>query len=191
MSGRPAVQRSVVLGLAVGGVLLGHAITYGLLVPDVHARAATLAQTGHGYLEVLVRLGLGGVLVALGAAFLGRLLRVTGPVSAFAPLAGRLAGFQLGAFAVMEVGERVAAGASLHDLPSVLGVGFAIQTFVALIGAGVLHVTFRVADGMAATFGAARPRLPRAALAIPAPAAPIRPHPTHPLLPDRRGPPQG
>ena len=39
------------LGLALGGVLLGHTAAYRLLIPDAHTRTLELAASGHGYLS--------------------------------------------------------------------------------------------------------------------------------------------
>lgn len=190
MSGRPALQRSALLAFAVGGVLLGHALTYGLLLPDVHARSAALTQTGHGYLAIVERVGLVGVLVVLGTTFLGRLVRAGGPVPDLRTLLARLAAFQLSAFTAMEIAERLGAGAGLHDLPTVLATGLVVQLSVAMTAGAIVHLTLRLADTVAAAIAAPRPPLPRAALVTLAPAAALRPHPARRLLPDGRGPPR-
>ncbi len=56
------------LPLLVAGQLAGHSLGYGLAIPDAHARADALAQSGHGYLgyaRVVLTIGLGLLLAAL------------------------------------------------------------------------------------------------------------------------------
>lgn len=191
MSGRPAARRSAVLSLALGGVVLGHAITYGLLVPDTHARAGALAATGHGYLAALERVGLTAVLIALAATFLGRLARRDGSdAPGLGAILGRVTAFQLTAFAALEVAERLGAGASLQDLPAVLSVGLVAQAIIALVAALVLRSVLRLATAAALVLGAARSPLSRPVLALTLPAAPQGLHPAHRLLPESRGPPR-
>src|SRR2546429_229102 len=46
MTSRPSSRPSLVLGLALGGVLLGHTVAYLLLLPDAHTRALELRAAG-------------------------------------------------------------------------------------------------------------------------------------------------
>jgi hypothetical protein len=170
MSGRRSIRPSIVLGLALGGVLAGHTLAYRLLVPDGHARAAELAATGHGYLARANTLGLAAAIVALAALFLGRLLGAeTAPTSS---IAARLVGFQLAAFASMEVLERLTAGAGLRHLPAVLLVGLPVQAIVAASIAVLARFLLRTADLLAALGRDPSPPSRLALASLPMPAAP-------------------
>lgn len=173
------MRRRAALGVAAGGVLLGHAVTYDLLDPNAHQRAADLARTGHAYLGLANDLGLVAALVALSAVFLGGLTRRdTDDSRGFRPLATRLVTFQVAAFVGMEVLERLSAGAPvlgvLHQ--GILPVGIAVQAAVALIGALVIAWLVRAAERIASTHDAA-PAVPRraAALVLPVLHVPARP----------------
>jgi hypothetical protein len=153
MSARASSRPSLVLGLALGGVLLGHTVAYRLLLPDAHARTIELAATGHGYLSGANAVGLVAAMVALAALFLGRVLRTTsvGPWH----LTTRLMGFQMAAFVAMEVLERVSSGAGLQHLPAALLVGLPVQAAIALLVAMVARLLLRVAATIAERLGAA------------------------------------
>jgi hypothetical protein len=151
MSARRSIRPSLVLGLALGGVLLGHTLTYLLLVPDAHARAAELAHTGHGYLDRANAFGVVVAVASLCAVFLGGVLR-----SESAPMSSilkRLAGFQLAAFAAMEILERISSGAGMSRLAPVLVVGLSVQGIVAIGIALIARLLLRVADRLAARRG--------------------------------------
>src|SRR5689334_24926535 len=75
MSPRGSSRPSLVLGLALGGVLPGPTVAYRLLVPDAHSRALELAASGHAYLSGANVVGLVAAVVALAAPFLGSALR--------------------------------------------------------------------------------------------------------------------
>lgn len=151
MSARRSIRPSLVLGLALGGVLLGHTLTYLLLVPDAHARAAELARTGHGYLDRANAIGVLAAVASLCAVFLGGLLRSeSAPTSS---ILGRLAGFQLAAFAAMEILERISSGAGMSRLAPVLVVGLSIQGIVAIGIALIARLLLRVADRLLALRG--------------------------------------
>src|SRR3954453_20190955 len=111
MSARGSSRPSLVLGLALGGVLLGHTVAYRLLAPDAHTRTLELAASGHGYLSGANMVGLVSAVVALAALFLGGVLRTT--ETAPRDLAWRLIGFQVAAFCAMEVLERITSGGGL------------------------------------------------------------------------------
>ena len=180
MSDRSTVRPAALLGLALGGVLVGHALTYRVLVPDAHARTVELAETGHGYLGGANVVGMLAVIVALSILFLGRLVRRDGDV----PRAiGRLVAFQLTTFVAMEILERLGSGDGVHQLMPVLVVGLPVQVMVAAIVAVVVRFTLRAAtivadrgagEAVARSFGAiALPGLPTAApLLAPATGAP-------------------
>jgi hypothetical protein len=137
----------------MAGVLIGHWLAYLLVIPEGHAREQYLAQTGHGYWLVAVRLclalGLAG-LGAFGARFLRPALRQreasTGVVRW---LAGQLIAIQVLAFAGMEVSERLLSHVPLSDLFShhvVLLTGLAVQVLVACLGAWLLALLGRALE---------------------------------------------
>jgi hypothetical protein len=142
MSSRPSVRSATLLGLALGGVLVGHALTYRALVPDAHARTVELAETGHAYLGGANALGLFAAIAALSILFLGRLVRAQGDVpNAF----WRLAAFQLTTFAAMEVLERLGSGAGVHGLLAAMVVGLPVQVLVAGVVAIIVRFIVRAA----------------------------------------------
>jgi len=153
MTTRGSSRPSLVLGLALGGVLLGHTVAYRLLLPDAHTRALELAASGHGYLSGANVVGLVASVVALAALFLGGVLRT----NARAPrhLAARLVGFQMAAFLAMEVLERVASGGGVQHLPSVLVIGLPVQALIALLVAFVAWLLLRAAAAIAELLAAA------------------------------------
>jgi hypothetical protein len=181
MSSRPSVRSVTLLGLALGGLLVGHAVTYRLLVPDAHARTAELAETGHAYLAGANALGLFAAIAALSVLFLGRLVRTQGNVPhAF----WRLAAFQLTAFAAMEVLERLGSGAGVRGLLPTMVVGVPVQILVASVVTVVVRfivraatiVADRAARGAASwSFGAIAPIVSRVAAPPLAPATGVPP----------------
>jgi hypothetical protein len=136
-----------VLGLAFGGVLVGHTVAYRLLIPDAHSRALELAASGHGYLTGANAIGLVAAIIALAALFLGGVMRTQD----VAPhhLAARLVGFQMAAFLSMEVLERLASGGGTQHLASVLLVGLPVQALIAVLVALVARLLVRVAAAIA------------------------------------------
>ena len=173
------------LGVAVGGVLVGHWLTYRLVAPESHARAQLLRSTGHAYLGLANDAGLVLALSAIAALFLGRL---AGGDGMGVGITRRLIAFQAGAFVAMEVLERLTAGDPVAPLLHgwVLPFGVAVQCGVALAGAWAIRWLFRAADRVASLL--ARPAqaatgavvdavLPRAWVPRPFPAlgaAPVR-----------------
>ncbi len=143
MSRDSTVRPAALLGLALGGVLVGHSLTYRVLVPDAHARAVTLADTGHAYLGGANMLGLVAAVAALSILFLGRLLRGT---AASPRVAVRLMAFQLTTFAAMEVLERLGSGAGVRQLLPALLVGIPTQIVVAGIVAVLVRCILRAAS---------------------------------------------
>jgi hypothetical protein len=156
----PSQQRATAVGLAVGGVLLGHAISYAVVAPHAHDRAEVLASTGHAYLGFANDVGLVLGLAGLAMVFLERLTRAPGgrPVG-FAEVATRLLAFQMAAFGGMEVLERLSAGVSPLDLlhGGVLPVGLAVQALVALATALTIRWLLRAAERFAAVLATAAP----------------------------------
>lgn len=161
------------IGLAAAAVLLGHGITYALVHPDGHERAGVLAATGHAYLHLLEGPGLVLAIVSVMAAAAVGLGRI-GDAPDRATLFRRLAGLQLGAFAAMEIAERIASGslfgAGLSDALVVV-VGLAIQLALARAGAWLLDVVRRAGERLVDSLARATPPPQRAAIAIALPAA--------------------
>jgi hypothetical protein len=135
---------------AVLGVLIGHAITYGLLFPDTHVRQEVLAHTGHAWVELAWPAAIVAVLAALANTILvahgrrGRGVR-------FATLAA----IQIGAFLAMELSERFAGGFSVslldhqirsHALFQILLVGSLIQLACAWLGSAVSRLVASMAQ---------------------------------------------
>jgi len=141
---RLPVPRSIVWSIAFTGVFVGHALTYAILAP--------LAQTRSQHA------GLVSTVVGLATAFLGRLGRGRGASEmAFRALASRVVSFQFLAFAAIEVAERSAARAPLHDLTHVLPVGAVAQLAVGVLMAIVIKLVLRAADAAAGILGPASP----------------------------------
>jgi hypothetical protein len=160
---RLPISRSIVWAIAFLGVFVGHAIAYTILAPIPQARSQLLASTGHGYLPVAVHAALATAVIGLSAAFLGRLTRGRGePELAFRGLAARVVCFQILTFAAIEVAERVAASAPLHDLAEVLPVGAVAQLAVGLLVAAAISLILRAADVAAEILGSPTPTPPRA-----------------------------
>jgi hypothetical protein len=160
-------RRRAALGVAAGGVLLGHAVTYAVIDPNAHQRAADLARTGHAYLGAANDLGLIAALVALAAVFLGGLTRRDDRTPGLGELATRLATFQILAFTSMELLERLSAGASVGGVlhHGLLPVGIAVQAALAVVGAVAIRWLVRAAERVASIPGAT-PVAGRRAIAV-------------------------
>jgi hypothetical protein len=130
----------------------GHALGYALAVPDPQHRAAFLVDTGHAYLPSLswaaVVCGLAALIAGVAAGFFHR-----GHAQAdWRTVARSVVAMQAGAFVLVELIERLAAGASLGTLsPSLLLIGVAVQLVVGLIVAGLLVGLRRVGASLRAT----------------------------------------
>jgi hypothetical protein len=183
-------HRGAALGVAAGGVLLGHWITYRIVLPGEYARDSLLAHTGHAYLGVANDLGLVLALTALSAVFLSRLTRSDAVPASTARWCARLAAFQVGAFAAMELVERLASDAPLAGLlhGGLLPLGLAIQVGVALVGAVAVRWLLRLADLARETGRATALRPPTGAVAW-SPTATLVPVAVGHLAPGIRGPP--
>jgi hypothetical protein len=157
-------RRVATLGVAVGGVLVGHWLTYELVSPGGHARTTLLRATGHAYLGFANDLALILALAAFAALFVGQLSAANGTGRAVG-ITRRVVAFQVSAFVLMEVLERVTAGAPLSELirAGVLPIGIATQAVVALVAAASIRWMLRVADRVAAVLS--RPAVPPRAVA--------------------------
>jgi hypothetical protein len=177
MSPRRSV-RGVTLGVASGGVLLGHWLAYLIVDPVTSTRDAVLGSTGHAYLSAADRLGLAVTLSALGAVFLRRMIHGDDVLLPVRAVGTRLAGFQVTAFLAMEVAERLAARVPLGQLAHgpLVPVGIAAQIAMATLGALVVFTLCRAADRAAAVLGSAipPPRILSAGVAVIPAARPAR-----------------
>lgn len=164
MSGPPTAsgtQRSAAFGVAAGGVLLGHRLTYAVAGPHGDAAATSIARTGHGYLGLANDLALALAMAAVALVFLGRLTRGDdGDAPGWRLTALRLAVFQIAAFGAMETLERLTAGAPMRDLVGLVPVGVAVQGVLAVAGALLIAWLLRAAASIEAALGTA-PALPR------------------------------
>lgn len=137
---RTVLRTVSVAGLAFAGLVGGHAIGYGLAVPDIHHRSTLIAETGHGYLPSVswaaAVLGLAALLAGIAS---GYARRTPNRGHRLARAAVAMAGIQAFAFVLVEFFERVAAGASLETFsPTLLIVGIAVQVVVGLVAVFVL-----------------------------------------------------
>jgi hypothetical protein len=167
---RRSVPRGLVSSIAFFGVFVGHALTYVVLAWSPAARSTILAATGHRYLPVAVHGGLALAVIVLGAAFLGRLGPDAADVPPFAKLIPRVATFQVLTFIAIEVAERLAASAPLHDLTHVLPVGLIAQCMVAAAVTLLIRLVLGAAD-------AAAPALDGLAVSPPRGLVPLTPAP--------------
>jgi hypothetical protein len=143
---RPTIRSGAVFGVALGGLLAGHAMAYAALAPDPTARASMLASTGHGYLHGADAVAIVAAIAGLAVVFLGRLTAGREDRLSLRPLAGRIVAFQATGFVVLEVAERLGVGAPLGDLARALPVGILVQVALALASAWFLRWLLRVAD---------------------------------------------
>jgi hypothetical protein len=139
-------------GFAVAGLLVGHALSYLIAIPDPHHRDLVLHRTGHGYLpalaQIAVILAIAAVTMVVGSAFTRR---SAGTAGSYAALSRRLAVIQVSAFAGQELLERLLVGAPLGDLVQghLLLAGVTAQLLVALTGAALLRWLARTSERLA------------------------------------------
>jgi len=146
-------------GLAVAGVVLGHALAYGIAVGDADLRHTLLAETGHGYWMTAVAAAIVLGLVAT-AGRIGRLLiprREAGAIGA--RFVARLAAAQVALFLLLETGERLTVGASVTHFfgDHLLTLGVVLQVGTAFLVSLALRLVGRAAVVIAAAL--ARPPL--------------------------------
>ena len=153
------LRRFPVFAVAAAGVLVGHWLTYALLLAQPARREAVLSSTGHGYLRVASVTVLVLILLALGSAVMCALDARMDPADAsrtarIRRLFPRLWLLQGATFAGMEVAERLVARAPLGVfLGRVLLVGLLVQALAAVVGAVLLHVLHRAAASLARLVG--------------------------------------
>ncbi len=135
------------LGVAGVGLVLGHWLAYAIDAPHALARHELLRESGHAYPPYATQIALLAGAIGLVSHFLTRLTRCERHGS-FAGDVVRLAGVQSAAFLVMEIGERLLSGSSLHDLThgSLLATGLGVQLLIAFAGALALRFTEHAAD---------------------------------------------
>lgn len=167
-----ARRRLATLGVAVGGVLVGHWLTYVAVAPAASARAAILHETGHTYLGTANDLALVAALAAMATMFIGQLTSPA-PAEQLAGVTARVIRFQVSAFVILEVLERVTAGSPLAELihTSVLPIGIAVQVGIGYLAALAIRWLLRTADRVAAAFACAavapRQEVPRPLVPVP------------------------
>jgi hypothetical protein len=147
----------------MAGLVLGHTLSYLIVVPDPHQRQFVLQQTGHGYMPALTQVAL-MVLVAGVAALVARAFgRRGGQAETFPSLARTLATIQVLAFVGQEILERLVAHAPLHTLghDHVLATGIVVQVGLAIVAARVLLWIGRASERLATAW------MPRPALSRP------------------------
>lgn len=176
--GTPRLRGLPVFGSAAAGLLLGHALSYMLALPDPYHRDVVLTRTGHGYLPAAGQTAVILILAAV-AAILARawVNRAHGEPERFSSIAETLAFVQIGAFAALEILERVVAGAPLSDLigDHLLVTGIVAQVVVSLVGAALL-VSFARTSARIVRAAIGRPiALPRPILVEALPATPDQP----------------
>ena len=175
-----ARRRLATLAVAVGGVLIGHWLTYLAVAPIAGSRATILHQTGHSYLGLANDLALVAALAALASMFIAQ-LTTPEPSGGVLGVTGRVVRFQVCAFIGMEVLERVTAGSPLSELihTGILPIGIAAQVAIGILAAFVIRWLLLAADRMAAALGhaAPHPRRDLARLLLPQPVfVPVYPH---------------
>jgi hypothetical protein len=171
--GHDAKSRLPVAAVAVAGVVVGHLITYALLVPRPSDRAEVLRDTGHVYFPVALQAALLVGAVSLGWWFLRALTGRDRSQVRPSTLFGRLARLQLAGFAAMEVVERVASGTPLIELVrDHVVVGLAVQLLLAWLAARLLAALTKTADRIGRAETAWRP--PGAFVPLPPLRRPVR-----------------
>jgi hypothetical protein len=189
-------------GFSLAGLLLGHAVSYILVIPDPDHRDLILRDTGHGYLPGFNKAAMILLLVAVATVLVrawswhARSRRRTDRPERFCTLAATLAAVQTGAFVGQEVLERLATGSPVGDLAHdhLLTTGILVQLTLALAGAAILwwlaRASGRIAE--AATAAGRSDTWARTSLVLALPTSTDRPHERIALgTPGVRAPPLG
>ena len=154
-----ALARAVELwGLAAAGTFIAHSVTYWVVFGNGPTRQAFLASTGHTYGRAAIAAAVAGGGWAAGGTAV-RLFRLglhgctpaSGPSARLRPLVA----LQVATFAVLEVGERLVAGAPIGraDTARLVAVGLVVQLVVALALMLVVRLVARSAHGLGLTVG--------------------------------------
>ncbi|MGZ8641247.1 MAG: hypothetical protein ACXWYF_07340, partial [Actinomycetota bacterium] len=153
-----ARRRLATFAVAVGGVLAGHWLTYLAMAPSAGSRVAMLHETSHAYLGMANDVALVAALAAMAAMFIGQ-LSSPAPTGQLQGITARVVRFQVCAFVLLEVLERVTAGSPLAELvhTGILPIGIAAQVAIGHLAALAIRWLLRTADRVAAAFGRAAP----------------------------------
>jgi hypothetical protein len=186
MHWRRATRPVPTAAAAVAGAVAGHTLAYALAVPGASARAALLAETGHGYwpaaVAVALVLGVAALVATVSSRFRLGLARVPAAGPRPGSLAARLALLQSGIYLVQELLERVASGmppwSLLHD--RALAIGLPLQLALAAVVAAVLLLAGCAAEAAGRVL--ARRSAPRGARG-----RSVWPAPRRPATPPARG----
>ena len=150
------VRRLVTLAAGVTGVVVAHAVGYALAFTDPRHRARVLHDTGHGYFSIaawaaIAAGALAMAIVAARGAARGR-HDTDDPPLRLVPRIGALTAWQALLFLTVEVGERLAAGAPLHEMTRghEVALGLAVQVVVAAAAVLVLGAAAVVSSRLAA-----------------------------------------
>jgi hypothetical protein len=190
------VPRIALLPAAAGGLVAGHFLTYVLVAPVTAHRASLLRATGHVYFSkaIAAAAALGAIAMGLSAAR-GWARRYEGVGAlGWRGLAVRMAGLQLAGFVLLEATERAVVHSSLGGIGAVLPAGFAVETIIAAVVAGLLCVAVRAAETIARAVAPARSRRTHRPVAVPVPSSAVGRKPALDLLASVipvRGPPAG
>jgi hypothetical protein len=147
-----------VAAVAVAGVVVGHLITYVLLLPRPSDRAIVLRDTGHAYFPAVLQAALLVGALSLGSWFLRTVIGRERSAPSSSTLFARLARLQLAGFAAMEVVERIASGTPLVELlRDHIVVGLAVQLVIAWLAARFLAALARAAERIRGAGAEGRP----------------------------------
>lgn len=152
------LARAVLLGAtAFAGVVGGHVMDYLLVVPDGTERHDLLARTGHGYLSGARYAGLFVALLAVCSALLIGWKRARpGPYRSgprLLPTAVRLSLLQSFIFLLLEIFERISAGAGFGGASLLLGGGVLVQLIVGFAATLTLMLLDRLGRAVALAAG--------------------------------------
>lgn len=131
-------------------MIVSHVAAYFLAVPDPHARGMLLVQTGHNHWGLTSALMVGTLVWAFLRYAFNNAFESGGdaPKPSWSGLWIRLLPLQVCAFVVMEATERLSihqTAMNLFNEPAVI-IGVALQAVVALLGALLLIVFFKVVE---------------------------------------------
>ncbi|MDQ1444169.1 MAG: hypothetical protein QOI20_633, partial [Acidimicrobiaceae bacterium] len=146
-------------GMAAGGVIATHLLTFLVLAPNAQDRADLLADTGHASFAVVSAVAV-GLLVAAATRFVARSINPTTSTStttsttttttrsSIIPTAARLAVIQSAAWVILESAERITHHSHRWELSAIL-LGLVVQALIALAGASALHAAAQGIDKVA------------------------------------------
>jgi hypothetical protein len=157
-------RRCITVAAGVAGVVTAHMVAYVLAFADPRQRAHVLASTGHGYWSGAVGVVVLAAAIAAAAAVANGAVRSVGLAAAgsspVVPRRRALAGWQLAMFTIVEVVERLAAGAPLSELVHghEFAIGLGLQIVVAALLVAALDAVERLGARVAGRLTPARPK---------------------------------